>query len=108
VDRRAVAACGREAPLPDRVERAPVETGAEAAQHAHVAHRPVATHDDLENDFALDVPAPRLVRVGGAHLVDQRRRRDSGARPVRPAAGSAAAPLAETRPLTFPGAGAGP
>src|SRR5262245_9470632 len=52
IDRRAQAARRREAPLPDGLDGAIVQPGAQALQNLHVADRSVAAHDDFEHDFA--------------------------------------------------------
>ena len=74
VDRRAEPARRREAPLPDGVDRALVEPGAEALHDAHGADAAVAPDDDLEHDVAGEAAPARLLGVVGLDLVKDGRR----------------------------------
>ena len=106
VDRDAVPAGRREAPLAHRFDRALIQSAVEAALDAHVADRAIAPDDDLEHDVSLDPLPSRLVGVERLDLALKTGRIDAGARPIRTAAFAAAAARADARPVAFTDAGA--
>src|SRR4029453_12773040 len=89
-----------EAPLPYRLDGAPIEAVPEALEHPYVPHRAIAPDDDLEDDVAFDAAASRIFRIVGFDLAQQAGRIDSAARPVRPATCPAADAFADSSALS--------
>src|SRR5262245_34283910 len=63
VDRHTLSMRRREAPLPDGLYRAFVETGAESLQNSRLADGAVTPDDDFENDLTGEPALPRLLGV---------------------------------------------
>src|SRR5262249_46646594 len=81
---------GPNRPLPPGVHGALLEPRAKPLQHADAAHAAIAADDDFQQALAGDAAAARLLRVVRLHLLQQPRRLDAAAGPVRPAADAAA------------------
>src|SRR3954470_4792764 len=80
---RLPAACRRrEFPLLHRGYGARFQAAAEALDYADIADVAIATHDNLEQNIAPDVPASRLVGVFRLPLAQEPRRLDAAAGPV--------------------------
>src|SRR5204862_3326784 len=88
VHRLAVSRRRRETPLPDGVRGLGVESAGQALKDAYVADRAVAPDDDFEHDLALQSLPPRFLGIVGAHFLDETRRLNAAAGPIRSAAGS--------------------
>ena len=101
IDRRPESASGRESPLPDRLNGALVESGAQALNDANRTDTTVASDDDLEHHVAREAASPRLFGVVGLDLLQDRRRRDPAARTIGPATGSATRAVADAWPSAF-------
>ena len=85
----------------DRVDRALIEAGAETPQQVHVANRPVAAHDDLELDVAVDAAQPGVLGVVRLHLAEKGRRRDAAAGPIGPATRAASGARPDPGTVSF-------
>src|SRR5437667_2757462 len=91
---------GREPPLPDGLYRLVVQPAAEALQDADVADRAVASHDDFQDDLALQSLAPGLFGVIGTDLFEEARRFDTAAGPIGSTAGPTTRSFADAGTLT--------
>ena len=109
VDRRALHARGREAPLAHGLHRALIETRTKTPQNLDVADAAVAPHDDLEHHFAGDVRrgGPRRCSPRALPSADEAARRRCPGRygppPMPPPSPSPIPdPLPSPRPVPLP------
>src|SRR6185369_16566271 len=83
VDRHAFALRRREAPLAHCGDSALVQTVSKAMEYVGLADSAVTTDDDLEENVASNPPPSRVFCVLRLHLVQQPRRLDAAAWPIR-------------------------
>jgi hypothetical protein len=101
VDGLTQSACGRELPLPDRLDRALVEAGTQSAPYRHVRDSAVAVDDDFEEDISCDAAPAGLIRVLRLDLAKQPWRLDSTSGSIRSATESTAGPRSDPRTAAF-------
>jgi hypothetical protein len=98
VHRRTAAARGVEAPLSNGGHRTLFQASTNPTQQSDVANRAVAAHDNLQDDITSDAAPPRFIRVFCFDLAHQTGRIDSASWPVRSAADTSAAAVADPGP----------
>jgi hypothetical protein len=109
IDRGAMTAGGREAPLAHGLRGPLIQPRPETLQDAHAADASVGLDNHFQHDLALDVPATRLFGVLGLDLAEKSRRANARSGPIGPSAraSTCAGSNARTGTLTRPRSAAG-
>jgi hypothetical protein len=101
IDRGPKSLCRRETPLPDRIDRTLIEPCPEATDEPNVSDTAVAPNDDLEHHVASQSAASRFVGVVRLDLLEDARRRNAAAGPIRSTSSAPTGTFSDPRTAAF-------